>query len=102
MFKERTKAPCPTCRADVHSSKIFQGTANASSASSLAAWERPELAKVIRWCLSQGLEAVLLSAAAQAWDPLNHVKVLTSWHLCPCQQSSCGPEQQSRRAQAAW
>ena len=46
VFKERTKAPCPTCRADVLSSKIFQGTANASSASGLATWEQPELAKV--------------------------------------------------------
>lgn len=44
VFKERTKAPCPTCRADVSSGKIFQGTANVN-AHSLHAWERPELAK---------------------------------------------------------
>ena len=55
VFKERSRAPCPTCRADVHASKIFQGSASLSAADSLRSWERPELAQVsIPWAFLDG------------------------------------------------
>ena len=45
-FGDRSTAPCPTCRADVHSNKIFQGSANLTGGASLAAWEDPTYAQV--------------------------------------------------------
>ena len=79
-FGDRSTAPCPTCRADVHANKIFQGSANLTGGASLAAWEDPTYAQVGDSCaaphcpqatLGTGLHAGIGSGA----PPL-------SWTMC--------------------
>ena len=86
VFKERTKAPCPTCRADVNSGKIFQGTANVN-AHSLQAWERPELAKVTEQSLQLPIAVDIM-----LHDCEGPAQVLSAF----CRQRQCQEENPSK------